>query len=107
MDGVSVLLLVTFRVYVLTLPSAPVTSTFISVFVPGVSAIASEAVPLATTVSFTLMVDLLSAAAAVTVMLPASFRDTSYSVVAALNAGWSVPALSVRLLRSAFTLFGV
>ncbi|MNN76237.1 hypothetical protein D3C81_1926000 [compost metagenome] len=64
--------LITFRVYVLTLPSAPVTSTFISVLVPGVSAIASEAVPLATIVPFTLMDDLLSAAVAVTVMLLAS-----------------------------------
>ncbi|MNR55464.1 hypothetical protein D3C85_1758410 [compost metagenome] len=56
----------------MTLPSAPVTSTFISVLVPGVSAIASEAVPLATIVPFTLMDDLLSAAVAVTVMLLAS-----------------------------------
>ena len=67
---------------------------------------APEAVPLVTTVPFTLTDDLLSAAAAVTVTLLASCRETSYSVIAALKAGWSVPALSVNTLRSAFTLLG-
>ncbi|MNC46067.1 hypothetical protein D3C75_950640 [compost metagenome] len=64
-----------------------------------------EAVPLATTVPFTLTDALLSAAVAVNFMPVASIRETPYWVVAAVNAGWSVPALRVRPLRSALEDF--